>query len=102
MRNQLEKFKSLFEQVRNLGITMQLPNGKHTQLSENIKVWFADDREITAVYFGEFENELEIAKYTKLNEWGYRVSFRIDRTDEELDELLKIVTNEYNIIELKQ
>jgi hypothetical protein len=32
MRNELNQFKTLFEQVRGLGILMQLPNDIHTKI----------------------------------------------------------------------
>lgn len=94
MRTQLEQFRDLFEQVRGLGIVMQLPNDTHTYLSKNLKVWFADDRNTTAVCFGQYRNEVEIMKYS-FGEWGYKISFRMDLTDEELNEVLVDATTEY-------
>ncbi len=94
MRTQLEQFKNLFEQVRGLGIVMQLPDRQHTYLSKNLKVWFDDDRNVTAICFGQYRNEVEIMKYSS-SEWGYKISFRMDLTDEELNDVLVKSTVEY-------
>jgi len=97
MRNQLNTFKTLFEQVRGLGIVMQLPNQKHTAISEHLNVWFDENYEVTAVAFGTRYNEqVEITKYSVRGE-NYKVSFPIDITDEELDELIQIVNEEYRV-----
>jgi 4-aminobutyrate aminotransferase-like enzyme len=97
MRNQLNTFKTLFEQVRGLGIVMQLPNRQHTSISEHLNVWFDENYEVTAVAFGTKYNEkVEITKYSVRGE-NYKVSFPIDITDEELDELIQIVNEEYRV-----
>jgi len=97
MRNQLNTFKTLFEQVRGLGIVMQLPNRQHTSISEHLNVWFDENYEVTAVAFGTKYNEkVEITKYSVRGE-NYKVSFPIDTTDEELDELIQIVNEEYRV-----
>ena len=94
MRNQLETFKTLFEQVRGLGIVMQLPEG-HNQLSENINLYFAEGTDVTAVDFGKRHNKkVDIMKYSNRDN-RYKVSLPIDITDEELNDLLQIVNEEY-------
>lgn len=91
MRNQLETFKTLFEQVRGLGIVMQLPNDIHTQLAKNINVYFAENYNVTSVTFGDrYEQQVEIMKYSIRDE-KYKVSFPIDITDEQLIELIERV-----------
>ena len=100
MRNQLNTFKTLFEQVRGLGIVMQLPNRQHTAISEHLNVWFDENYEVTAVAFGTRYNEqVEITKYSVRGE-KYKVSFPIDITDEELDELIQIVNEEYRVAKI--
>lgn len=95
MRNQLESFKTLFEQVRGLGIVMQLPNQKHTSISEHINVWFDESYNVTAVAFGtRYDEKLEITKYS-VRDSSYKVALPIDVTDEELNDLLQIVSEEY-------
>lgn len=91
MRNQLETFKTLFEQVRGLGMVMQLPNDAHTQLAKNINVYFAENYNVTSVTFGDhYEQQVEIMKYSIRDE-KYKVSFPIDITDEQLIELIERV-----------
>lgn len=95
MRNQLETFRTLFQQVRGLGIVMQLPNDNHTKLSKNITVYFADNYEVTSVAFGDrYEQQVDIMRYSTHDE-NYRVSFQINITDESLMELLEIVKVEF-------
>jgi transcriptional regulator of heat shock response len=99
MRNQLETFKTLFEQVRGLGIVMQLPEG-HNQLSENINLYFAEGTDVTAVEFGKWHNKkVDIMKYSNRDN-NYKVSLPIDITDKELNELIQIVNEEYRKIKL--
>jgi hypothetical protein len=94
MRNQLETFKTLFEQVRGLGIVMQLPEG-HNQLSENISLYFAEGTNVTGVDFGKWHNKkVDIMKYSNRDN-RYKVSLPIDITDKELNELIQIVNEEY-------
>jgi hypothetical protein len=100
MRNQLNTFKTLFEQVRGLGIVKQLPNRQHTTISEHLNIWFDENYEVTAVAFGTKYNEkVEITKYSVRGE-NYKVSFPIDITDEELDELIQIVNEEYRVAKI--
>lgn len=100
MRNQLNQFKTLFEQVRGLGITMQLPNDTHTQFSEHINVWFAENYNVTSVTFGERYNEkIEIMKYS-VRDNSYKVAFPIDITDEELMELIETVQNDFKQVKI--
>ena len=94
MRNQLETFKTLFEQIRGLGIVMQLPDG-HNQLSENINLYFAEDTNVTGVDFGDnYKKRVEIMKYSNRDK-NYKVSFPIDITDNELLELIVTVQHEF-------
>jgi hypothetical protein len=94
MRNQLETFKTLFEQIRGLGIVMQLPEG-HNRLSENISLYFAEGYEVTGVDFGKWHNKrVDIMKYSNLDT-NYKVSFPIDITDEALTELIVAVQSEF-------
>jgi hypothetical protein len=95
MRNELNQFKTLFEQVRGLGILMELPNETHSKFSDHITVWFAENNNVTSVTFGERYNEkVEIMRYSTRDE-NYKVGFQIDITDEELNDLLQIVSEEY-------
>jgi hypothetical protein len=99
MRNQLETFKTLFEQIRGLGIVMQLPEG-HNQLSNNINLYFAEDTNVTGVDFGDdYKNRVEIMKYSNRDR-RYKVSFPIDITDEELDKLIQTVNEEYRVVKI--
>jgi len=94
MRSQLETFKTLFEQIRGLGIVMQLPDGHH-QLSENISLYFAEDTNVTGVDFGKWHNKrVDIMKYSNRDN-NYKASFPIDITDESLTELIITVQNEF-------
>ena len=95
MKNQLDQFKTLFQQVRGLGMVMQLPNDAHTKLSKNITVYFADNYDVTSVTFGDrYEQQVDMMKYSTRDE-NYRVSFQINITDESLMELLEIVKVEF-------
>jgi len=95
MRNELNQFKTLFEQVRGLGILMGLPNETHSKFSDHITVWFAENNNVTSVTFGERYNEkVEIMRYSTRDE-NYKVGFQIDITDEELNDLLQTVNEEY-------
>ena len=95
MRNELNQFKTLFEQVRGLGILQNLPNGTHTQLSEHISVWFDANYNTAAVAFGtHYKEKVEIMKYSTRDE-SYKVSFPIDITDVELFNLLIDVNEDY-------
>jgi hypothetical protein len=95
MRNELNQFKTLFEQVRGLGILMELPNETHSKFSDHITVWFAENNNVTSVTFGERYNEkVEIMRYSTRDE-NYKVGFQIDITDEELNDLLQTVNEEY-------
>jgi hypothetical protein len=95
MRNELNQFKTLFEQVRGLGIVMQLPNQKHTDISEHINVWFDDNYEVTSVTFGKrYHEKVEIMRYSTRDN-SYKVSFPIDITDVELYNLFVDVSEEY-------
>ena len=101
MRNQLETFKTLFEQIRELGISKQLPNNDHTSLSKNIKLYFAENYEVTSVTFGtDYDNQIDIMKYS-LHDSKYKVSFMIDSTDEKLDELINTVTAEFKPLKIE-
>jgi hypothetical protein len=101
MRNELNQFKTMFEQVRVLGIVQQLPNGKHTSLSDNINVWFDENYEVTSVAFGiRYDEKIEITKYS-VRDKSYKVTLPIDITDEELNELIQIVNEEYRKIKIK-
>jgi hypothetical protein len=94
MRNQLETFKTLFEQVRGLGIVMQLPDGHH-RLSENISLYFAEDTNVTGVDFGKWhDKKVDIMKYSNRDN-RYKVSFPIDITDDSLIELIITVQREF-------
>jgi hypothetical protein len=95
MRNELNSFKTLFEQVRGLGILIGLPNETHSKFSDHITVWFAENHNVTSVTFGERYNEkVEIMRYSTRDE-NYKVGFQIDITDEELNDLLQLVDEEY-------
>jgi hypothetical protein len=101
MRNQLNTFKTLFEQVRGLGIVKQLPNRQHTTISEHISVWFDDNYEVTAVAFGtRYDEKVEITKYS-VRDKSYKVSIPIDITDEELNELIQTVNEEYRKVKIE-
>ena len=95
MRNELNQFKTLFEQVRGLGILQNLPNDTHTKFSDHITVWYSENHNVTSVTFGERYNEkVEIMRYSTRDN-NYKVGFQIDITDEELNDLLQIVNEEY-------
>ena len=94
MRNQLEQIKTLFEQVRGLGIVMQLPDNNHTPLSKNITVYFAENCNVTSIQFGRGDEKVDIMKYS-INDSYLKVSLGIDSTDEQLDNLITIVKSEY-------
>ena len=95
MKNQLETFKTLFEQVRGLGVVMQLPNDHHTKISKNIQVYFADNYDVTSIAFGDrYEQQVEIMRYST-HDKDYKVSFQINITEESLMELLEIVKVEF-------
>jgi acetylornithine/succinyldiaminopimelate/putrescine aminotransferase len=95
MRNELNQFKTLFEQVRGLGILMGLPNETHSKFSDHITVWFAENNNVTSITFGERYNEkVEIMRYSHRDE-KYKVTLPIDITDEELNDLLQTVNEEY-------
>lgn len=95
MRNELNQFKTLFEQIRGLGVLQNLPNDTHTKFSEHINVWFSENHNVTSVTFGECYNELvEIMKYS-FRDTKYKVSLPIDITDVELYNLLVDVNEEY-------
>jgi acetylornithine/succinyldiaminopimelate/putrescine aminotransferase len=95
MRNELNQFKTLFEQVRGLGILMGLPNDTHSKFSDHITVWFSENHNVTSITFGERYNEkVEIMRYSHRDE-KYKVTFPIDITDEELSGLLQMVNEEY-------
>jgi hypothetical protein len=95
MRNELNQFKTLFEQVRGLGILMELPNETHSKFSDHITVWFSENHNVTSVTFGERYNEkVEIMRYSHRDE-KYKVTLPIDITDEELNNLLQTVNEEY-------
>lgn len=95
MRNQLEQFKTSFEQVRGLGILMGLPNETHSKFSDHMTVWFSENYNVTSITFGERYNEkVEIMRYSTRDD-RYKVTFPIDITDEELNDLLQTVNEEY-------
>jgi len=95
MRNELNQFKTLFEQVRGLGILQNLPNDTYSEFSEHIKIWFADNYDVTSVDFGTRYNEkVEIMKYSSRDN-SYKVSLPIDITDVELSNLLIDVNEDY-------
>jgi hypothetical protein len=95
MRNELNQFKTLFEQVRGLGILQDLPNDTHTKFSEHITVWFSENHNVTSVTFGERYNEkVEIMRYSHRDS-SYKVTLPIDITDVELYNLLVDVSEEY-------
>ena len=95
MRNELNQFKTLFEQVRGLGILMELPNETHSKFSDHITVWFSENHNVTSVTFGERYNEkVEIMRYSHRDN-SYKVTLPIDITDEELNDLLQMVNEEY-------
>ena len=99
MRNQLNTFKTLFEQVRGLGIVMQLPEG-HNRLSNNISLYFAEGTNVSSVDFGDdYKSQVEIMKYSNRDD-NYKVSLPIDITDKELDELIQTVNEEYRILKI--
>jgi hypothetical protein len=100
MRYELNQFKALFEQIRDLGITMKLPNTQHTSISDNLSVWFDRDYEVTAIYFGNAYNEkVEIIKYSNRDN-NYKLTLPIDMTDTELNNLLAISTKEYKQVKV--
>jgi hypothetical protein len=95
MRNELNQFKTLFEQVRGLGILQNLPNDTHTKFSEHITVWYSENHNVTSITFGERYNEkVEIMRYSTRDN-SYKVSFPIDITDVELHNLLVDVSEDY-------
>jgi len=99
MRNELNTFKALFEDIRVLGINKNLPDNQHTQISPNITIWFADNKDVTSIQFGErYYGQLEIMKYSQ-KDTKYKVSLSIDITDEELHQLINIVIEEYEEME---
>ena len=100
MRNQLEQFKTLFDQVRGLGIVMKLPNGNHTELSKNINVWFAENYNVTGICFGKYDDKIEFMRYSR-NDTYIKVSFDYNITDEKLQEVFETVTSEYNEVKMK-
>ena len=88
MRNELNQFKALFEQVRWLGILQDLPNDTHTKFSEHITVWFSENHNVTSITFGERYNEkVEIMRYSHRDS-SYNVTLPLDITDVELFNLL--------------
>lgn len=100
MRNQLNELKSLFNDIRVLGINKNLPDNQHTQISPNITVWFAESHDVTSVQFGQRYNEtVEIMKYSP-KDARYKISFAVDITDEELDQLIETITNEYKKLKI--
>ena len=95
MRNELNQFKTLFEQVRGLGILQNLPNDTHTKFSEHITVWYSENHNVTSVAFGERYNEkVEIMRYSHRDN-SYKVTLPIDITDVELFNLLIDVNEDY-------
>ena len=95
MRNQLEQFKTSVEQVRGLGILMGLPNETHSKFSDHMTVWFSENYNVTSITFGERYNEkVEIMRYSTRDD-NYKVTLPIDITDEELNNLLQTVNEEY-------
>jgi hypothetical protein len=100
MKNELETFKTLFEQVRGLGIVMQLPNDNHIELSRNIKVYFAGNYNVTSISFGRGDQQVEIMKYST-NDSYLKVSLDINSTEESLQDLIQIVNEEYRDVKIK-
>jgi acetylornithine/succinyldiaminopimelate/putrescine aminotransferase len=95
MRNQLEQFKTSFEQVRGLGILMGLPNDTHSKFSDHITIWLSENNNVTSVTFGErYHEKVEIMRYSHRDD-SYKVTLPIDITDEELSDLLQMVNEEY-------
>jgi acetylornithine/succinyldiaminopimelate/putrescine aminotransferase len=95
MRNELNQFKALFEQVRGLGILQDLPNDTHSKFSDHITVWFSENHNVTSVTFGErYDEKVEIMRYSHRDN-SYKVTLPIDITDEELSDLLQMVNEEY-------
>jgi hypothetical protein len=95
MRNELNQFKTLFEQVRGLGILMGMPNDTHSKFSDHMTVWYSENHNVTSVKFGErFDEQLEITRYSSRHD-NYTVTFQIDITDEKLYDLLQTVNVEY-------
>jgi acetylornithine/succinyldiaminopimelate/putrescine aminotransferase len=95
MRNELNQFKTLFEQVRGLGILIGLPNDTHSKFSDHITVWYSENHNVTSVTFGErYHEKVEIMRYSARDN-SYKVSFPIDITDEELFSLLQTINEEY-------
>jgi hypothetical protein len=95
MRNELNQFKTLFEQVRGLGILMGMPNDTHSKFSDHMTVWYSENHNVTSVKFGErFDEQLEITRYSSRHD-NYTVTFQIDITDEKLYDLLQTVNIEY-------
>ena len=95
MRNELNQFKTLFEQVRGLGILMGMPNDTHSKFSDHMTVWYSENHNVTSVKFGErFDEQLEITRYSSRHD-NYVVTFQIDITDEKLNDLLQTVNVEY-------
>jgi len=95
MRNELNQFKTLFEQVRGLGILMGLPNDTHSKFSDHITVWYSENHNVTSVTFGErYHEKVEIMRYSTRDN-SYKVTLPIDITDEDLNDLLQIVSEEY-------
>jgi len=95
MRNELNQFKTLFEQVRGLGILMGMPNDTHSKFSDHMTVWYSENHNVTSVKFGErFDEQLEITRYSSRHD-KYVVTFQIDITDEKLNDLLQTVNVEY-------
>lgn len=100
MRNQLETFKTLFEQVRGLGIVMQLPNDSHFRFSDSIQIYFADNYDTTSISFGKrYSDQIEIMKYS-VRDSKYKVSLPIDVTDEQLEELIESIQSEYKQVKI--
>lgn len=94
MRSELETFKTLFEQIRGLGIVMQLPEG-HNRLSENISLYFAEGTNVTGVDFGKWNDKrVDIMKYSNRDN-NYKVSFPIDITDNSLIQLILTIQSEF-------
>jgi len=95
MRNELNQFKTLFEQVRGLGILMGMSNDTHSKFSDHMTVWYSENHNVTSVKFGErFDEQLEITRYSSRHD-KYVVTFQIDITDEKLYDLLQTVNVEY-------
>jgi acetylornithine/succinyldiaminopimelate/putrescine aminotransferase len=95
MRNELNQFKTLFEQVRGLGILMGLPNDTHSKFSDHMTVWYSENHNVTSVTFGErYYGKVEIMRYSARDN-SYKVTLPIDITDKELFNLLQTVNEEY-------